>query len=80
MTADELKTAYEVFKQIQYDSKPPHEQFHSRMTTNDFADQDYFVKFSSWVKQSYPDVWEAWRAIQDIENSGREYVPIQMGR
>lgn len=69
MTADELKVAYDVFKQIQFDSKPTHEQFHSHMTANDYADQRYFVKFSSWVKQSYPDVWEAWQAVQDIENS-----------
>lgn len=24
-------------------------------------------KFQSWVKQSYPEVWESWKAIRDIE-------------
>ena len=27
------------------------------------------MKFRSWVKQTYPEVWEGWRALQDIEES-----------
>ena len=26
-------------------------------------------KFIMWVKQTYPEVWEGWKALKDIERS-----------
>ena len=69
MTADELKMAYEVFKQVAQDNKSEQDKYNHSMFAHNYADNEYSIKFMSWVKQSYPDIWEAWRAIQDIENS-----------
>ena len=27
------------------------------------------IKFRSWVKQTYPEVWEGWKALKDVEDS-----------
>ena len=66
MTADELRTAYEMFKQIQFDSKTDEQKYNSYFFDHMRLETENHLKFMSWVKQSYPDVWEAWQAIQDI--------------
>jgi len=68
MTSDELKTAYELFKQIQFDCKPETDKYYSHYNEQVQHDTKFFTRFMSWVKQSYPDVWEAWQAVEDIKN------------
>lgn len=68
MTADELQKAYEIFKQMQFDCKTDEQRYNSHFYEHMRSEADYFLRFSSWVKQSYPDVWEAWQAIEDIKN------------
>lgn len=77
MTADELKMAYEVFKQVAQDSKPEHDKYNNSMFAHNYADSEYMLKFMSWIKQTYPDIWESWRALQDLEHSvAKESITI----
>lgn len=66
MTAEELKEVYKLFREIQYDTLPQQEKYQDNFRTQVEYDQKYFIEFTSWVKQSYPDVWEAWRAVQAV--------------
>ena len=75
MNADELRTAYEVFKQIQFDNKTDEQRHNSYFQEALRNENEHYIKFMSWTKQSYPDVWEAWRAMIDLENSAKEYIP-----
>lgn len=68
MTSEELRTAYEMFKQIQFDSKTDEQRYNHTFYNHTMEETRHYLRFASWIKQSYPDVWEAWRAVEDIKN------------
>ena len=79
MTADELKMAYEVFKQVAQDNKSDHDKYNQNVYAQNYSDNEYYLKFMSWIKQTYPEVWESWRALKDLELSAEINVPKVSG-
>lgn len=75
MTADELKMAYEVFKQVAQDNKSDHDKYNSNIYAQNYSDNEYYLKFMSWIKQTYPEIWEAWKALRDLEQSAMMESP-----
>ena len=63
MTPDEFRLVYDMFKQF---SMTHEQRYYSAQTENLYSENQRHVKFASWVKQAYPDVWVAWEALQDI--------------
>ena len=72
MTTDDIEKLYGLFQRMSM-SKDQQREYHSYASQQ--YDIEYFVEFASWIKQSYPDVWEAWRAIQDLKNSTEQISP-----
>ena len=66
MNAKDLEDLFRLFKHMTMNQSETRDHYHHEQMR---SENEYFIKFSSWVKQSYPDVWEAWQAVQDIENS-----------
>lgn len=69
MTPAELTEVYQLFQHIEQSAKGREDKYYSHFHEQMDADIKYFTRFSSWVKQAYPEVWEAWRSVEDIRNS-----------
>jgi hypothetical protein len=65
MTPEDLEKLFALFERmtINQNKTYDHNLYEHMMRENKLLH-----KFMVWVKLSYPDVWEGWRALKDIEN------------
>jgi len=76
MNAKDIEDLFRLFKHMSMTAGEQRDHFAYSSMSHEI---EYHTKFASWVRQSYPDVWEAWRAIQDVENSAKTEVGMQTG-
>lgn len=79
MNTKDIEDLYKLFQQMTMsrDQQRDHHGYTSQQ-----YEIEYFTKFASWIKQTYPDVWESWRALQDLEKSTQTEIgtPIWQNR
>lgn len=75
MNTKDIEDLFRLFKQM---TMTPAENRDHYVYEQMRYETEYHVKFASWVKQSYPDVWEAWRALQDLEHSAKTEIGTPM--
>lgn len=66
MNAKELEDLFRLFKHMTMNQSEGRDHYAMESMRHE---NEYHIKFASWIKQAYPDVWESWRALQDIEKS-----------
>jgi hypothetical protein len=76
MTTDDIEKLYGLFQRMSM-NRSEERDFHAYNNMN--SEVAYYTKFASWIKQTYPDVWEAWKAWEDLQNSTKTEIGMQSG-
>ena len=73
MNTKDIEDLFRLFKHMTMNQSENRDHYYNEQLRHE---NEYNIKFASWIKQTYPDVWEAWRALQDLENSTKTEIGI----